>query len=463
MSDPLPSSISSTSSRFAAWLASNPPRGHSRRRSESEALVVLQDSRRSARTSSPPPAKRRCITQSKSAPGSPIPSPASSNIPFLPTLPRSATPPTILETPKPAKPRRKPQSYVKQRAQRIIQIINATFAVCEGKPARSPAYPVHQLDADRWFIPATFSEFQALRDYQDRSNASQVLTTFTRTASLSDQTELTSCVSVKMPDAAHEALKSCIGIDIFQGLQDAEWRLNGRLIKFSDTGSASCYLTLGPNASQSERNAQPDGSVRFAGESFPFLVAEIANTQTEFSLDTKIHNWTHGSREHLKFIVSFRIEPNPFPGYRVLISVDRLERQNRPTPQNPNNFVTMAHHVIDREEIFPSTSHKTFDIACADVLPKRLRNSPNIPADVASIGLSNFRKYARRAVDYILDKEIEGTPSPRDWNQESVPSPVAPGREEDWQSEGSNNDRPDDKTYKGKGIDRGGSRGSEAR
>ena len=239
MSDPLPSSTSSTSSRFAAWLARNPPRGHSRRRSESEALVVLQGPRRLSRTSSPPPAKRRCFSQTKSAPASPSSSSFSHHQSSLPALSDPLPLPTSLETPKPAQPQRKPQSYVKRRARRIIRIINATYAVCEGKPATSAAYPVHQIDVDRFLVPATSSDFETLQQYQDRSNAAQVTAGFARKVTLPGSTSSTTCIVVKMPSPAHEFLKSCISIEISQALQDAGWTFNNSPIEFEDSFNAS--------------------------------------------------------------------------------------------------------------------------------------------------------------------------------------------------------------------------------
>lgn len=129
------------------------------------------------------------------------------------------------------------------------------------------------------------------------------------------------------------------------------------------------HLTLGDQASRDSRDVEPDGSLRVAGTSFPFLVGEIGNTQTEESLKKKIHYWTYGSRSHLKFIVIFRIMKKEPTGYCVLVSVDKLEKERRPTPENPQSYITRATHVIADEEIYPKISAKTFDIALTDVLP----------------------------------------------------------------------------------------------
>ncbi len=231
MSDHLPSSSSSC---FNAWLASNPPRVHSRRRSQPEGLSDTGN----LRTSSPPPAKRVCLRQSKSAPVFPKSCPVSGDSSSTPA-PFGAPPSTIsAEVPKQLQPRRKPPSYVKRRAKRIIRIINATFAVCEGKPASSLAYPVHRIDVDNFLIPATRSDFETLRQYQGRSNALWAITRFERKAVLPGSTPSTPCISVKMPDFAHESLKTCVS-DIGLELERAGWTLNGEPIEIEDCSNTS--------------------------------------------------------------------------------------------------------------------------------------------------------------------------------------------------------------------------------
>ena len=188
-------------------------------------------------------------------------------------------------------------------------------------------------------------------------------------------------------------------------------------------------------------------------------MAEIANTQSELSLNKKIHNWTHGSRQHLKFIIAFRIEPLDTAGHRVLVSVDRLHINPTPTPANPNMFVTVPRHLIVREEVYPRVSAATFNIARADVLPKNVEDDPTVPANEVTINLSSFKGYARAGVDNLKKKARARTPSPRDPDEVSVPSPTASYDEVSDSSLSSNNDKPYDKTWKGKGVDRGDSRG----
>ncbi|KAL8979292.1 MAG: hypothetical protein Q9205_005335 [Flavoplaca limonia] len=475
MSDSLPSSTSSTSSRVAAWLASNPPRGHSRRRSESEALVVLQDSRRSSRTFSPPPAKRRCVAQIKSAPASPTCNPVSSNLPILPTLPISTAPPTTFETPKPAQPQRKPQSYVKRRAKHIIRIIDATYAVCEGKPARSPAFPVHQIQQDLFYVPANYSDFRSLRQYQNRTNAFQALTTFGRSAVIPGSVKSTSCIAVRMPKPAHEALKPCLPTIIYS-LTQARWTLNNQPVQYLDNANAcklvsiwykgrpanvlACTLTLRENGVDRSVNPSPDGSIWVKDATFPFLVMEIANTQSSASLRAKVHDWAQVSRSHLKLIVSLKIEGKASTGWKVLASVTRLRKQASPTPNDPDRYVMVQDRLIDEEEIYPAATMATFTISRSDMLPKGMEHDTTGPVNPVNISLNQWSAHALTAVIYLANQAPP--PSPRSERQGSVTPPYSDPEPEP-PSEGSDNDRPDDKTYKGKGIDRDGSRGSGVR
>ena len=235
MSDHLPSSSSSC---FNAWLASNPPRVHSRRRSQPEGLSDT----RNLRTSSPPPAKRVYLRQSKSAPVSPKSRPASAQLYSTPAPLDLAPSTTSAEPSKLAQNGRKSVSYAKRRAKRIVRIINATFAVCEGRPVKNPAYPVHQIDTDCFLIPATSSDYRLLRQYQHQTYALRARTRFERTAVLPGSAQSTPCISVKMPSPAHEALKPCMSAILLR-LTVAGWRLNNQLIEFEDSGNA-CELTI---------------------------------------------------------------------------------------------------------------------------------------------------------------------------------------------------------------------------
>ncbi|KAL8849176.1 MAG: hypothetical protein Q9221_005853 [Calogaya cf. arnoldii] len=460
MSDPQSSSSSSSaSSRFTAWLAKNPPRVHSRRRSHSEVLTALHDTTH-LRTSSPPPAKRRRVAQIKSAPVTPKSDPASGHL-SLDRTPFDFTPPTKSpEASKPPRTRRKPLSYAKQRTNRITRIINATYAVCQGKPAESLAYPVHQIDTNRFYVPATFSDFQALQYYQHRSDASRATINFVRKPRLPDGTVFTPCISVNMVKREHEAMGPCVG-EIITELEAARWTLpNNQPIEYIDTGAGRCWLTLGDGG----KNQEPDGSITVQGASFPFLIVETANTQTESEIDDKVYNWIEGSRSHLRVILTFKLDFDSTPP-RVLASLSKLRRVHQPLPNNPQHYVILKDSQFEGEEIYPALSSRTFTIQRQEVLPKGVINNTPAVAPV-TISLRLFATTARKALS--LRAAPPGQPlSARSSNQGEGPPP-RPQTEWESSSEGSNNDRRgDDKTYHGKGkgkaVDPEGGRGVETR
>ncbi|KAL8635337.1 MAG: hypothetical protein Q9226_009365 [Calogaya cf. arnoldii] len=238
-----------------------------------------------------------------------------------------------------------------------------------------------------------------------------------------------------MPDPAHEKLKSGVSSVLLSALGAQRWTYKNKSIHFED------FFDESDLASESAKHAQPDGSLRVEGGVFPFLVAEIANSQTEFSLNKKVHHWTHGSRQHLKYILMFRII-----GERVLLSIDRLEARATPTAANPHEYTMVADHMLVEEEIYPEHSDEYFTITLADVLPKQQRADPTIPDKQLVMSLSSFYELARQAVR--AKQTANRPPSDRDPNERSVPSPTdprpdAPSRS----SSSSHNDRRSDKDF----------------
>ncbi|KAL8646854.1 MAG: hypothetical protein Q9226_006686 [Calogaya cf. arnoldii] len=418
MSDPqYSSSASSASSRFAAWLANNPPRVLSRRRSQPEVLTALHDTTQ-LRTSSPPPAKRRCVPQIKSAPVSPTSTTASSHPPFPPTLFDLPQAPTKSDVPKPAQIESKPLSWVRRRVNRIVRIINATFAVCEGQPTRALAYPVYQIHQDLFNVPATYSDFQLFHRYRGQTNARKVKASFDPQVVFPSSTKTSPCISVEMPGEAHEDMKSCLNI-IEYALKAAGWTLpGGRLIKYKDKRSKALELTIRQGGQVKTSHPQPDGALS-VDDNYPFLVMEIAVSQTQNSLALKVHNWVQGCRANIKIIVTFELEPDAAGPTRCLASVIRVRKQIN--PQNPQLWSMVGDRVIDREEVWPNppTSPGAIIINLADVLPKDTIDH-RTPPDPIRIPLSEFQYIAEGAANVLATGDVY---SPRSSNQESVSEP----------------------------------------
>ena len=182
---------------------------------------------------------------------------------------------------------------------------------------------------------------------------------------------------------------------------------------------------------------------------------EVANTQSQSSLDTKIYQWAQGSRSHLKFIVTFQLERSS-SGSRVIASVIKLRKQGRPTLQDPQQYIMVKENLIDRIEIWPTMSSITFTIHRTDVLPKGTVDHPTTSANPVTVSLNDFTASAMAAVNHLNTQT--GMSSPRSSHQGSVSPPHSePGSES--KSEASNNEDPKDRSYKGKAVDRGDSRG----
>ncbi|KAL8772236.1 MAG: hypothetical protein Q9209_002448 [Squamulea sp. 1 TL-2023] len=389
------------SSRFAAWLTSNPPQAHSRRRSQPENLLaspILE-------SSSPPPAKRLCVRETKSAPVSPRSrsSFTTSHSPFDPTSSDLAQPSTSSTSGdhKPTKTQRKRLSYVKQTAKRIRKIIDATFAVCEGTPlntdSRALAYPVHKIKRGLFYVPASFSDFQVLRQYKGTTNALWATTQYEQAALIPGRTTYTPC----------------------------------------------------KNATNEVKNPQPDGSLRVKGANFPFLVLEIASTQSDESIENKIHHWVQGNRDHLRFIIVIKIESKASTR-RVLASVIRPRRQNTPTADNPHAYAMEGHRIIDKKEIYPTTSKTTFKIARADVLPRDANDDFNTSANPMTFSIYSFGTYAMQAVQDLEEEEGAGKGSPRNPNQALVASPAGSDRQSFSSTSSSGHEDPKDLDYEGR-------------
>ncbi|KAL8953320.1 MAG: hypothetical protein Q9222_000814 [Ikaeria aurantiellina] len=246
-----------------------------------------------------------------------------------------------------------------------------------------------------------------------------------------------------MPHASHELLKQCM-TDIFTRLQLAGWKYNGSPITFQNTHSATCTLILGDNKT---KEAQPDYSIRVEGATFPFIVAENANKQDSKSLKAKNHNWVQGSRSQLKFLCVLAIK-NVDGKYKVLASVIKPTRQDKPTKEKPENYVMVQQRIIDDVEIYPKASKLSFTIKRADVLPVHAKHDGQEPEEGVEIELVGWYAIAQGAIDNLVKGNYEDYDS-RDPNQEFVYPSSSSSEGASFASEESNNDDPRDRSYRG--------------
>ncbi|KAL8988635.1 MAG: hypothetical protein Q9177_002320 [Variospora cf. flavescens] len=322
-------------------------------------------------------------------------------------------------------------SYAKQRTQQSIRTINATYAVCQGKvldsEASKLAYPVHKVSNNRFLVPATLADFRILEALQDRTAARHDTVRLCRKGRVPGHSRFVSCISITMPNEVHERLKLVSDV-IRKRLEKKDWESQGEPINIEEGGSPTCKLKLSHKAQKRSCIARPDSCLIVNGATFPFLVVEVANTETETSIQKKIHRWLQGSRLHVKLIVILRVrEPNT--NLRVIADVIKQRVTPSPIPGgNPENFVIGPNYLVKEAEIYPTKSKETFEVYLEDVLPKYWERGPATANKKAVIRLGKFCSAAKQAALHIQKqaqhRAAAGGSSPYHPNQEAISSPA---------------------------------------
>ncbi|KAL8655146.1 MAG: hypothetical protein Q9210_001056 [Variospora velana] len=327
--------------------------------------------------------------------------------------------------------KKKYPSYAKQRTQQNIRTINATYAVCQGKvldsEASKLAYPVHKVSNNRFLVPATLADFRILEALQDRTAARHDTVRLCRKAKVPGHSRLVSCISITMPNPIHELLKF-VSNDVRKAVRAKQWKYQGDPINIKEGGSPSCKLKLSHKAQKQSCIAQPDSCLIVKGAILPFLVVEVANTETELSIQKKIHRWLQGSRLHVKLIVILRVR-EPDTNLRVIADVIKQRVTPSPNPGgNPEKFVIEPNYLVKEAEIFPTKSKETFKVYLEDVLPKYWERGPATANKHAVISLGRFHDAAEQAALHIQEQAQQraaaGGSGPYHPNQEAISSPA---------------------------------------
>ncbi|KAL8669494.1 MAG: hypothetical protein Q9168_005916 [Polycauliona sp. 1 TL-2023] len=181
-------------------------------------------------------------------------------------------------------------------------------------------------------------------------------------------------------------------------LRGQAWILNNQRMKLVCGGSASVELKIRAGGEYKVTHPEPDQSIYVEGQSYPFLVMETANSQSQKELDFKVKQWTLGGHNHIKIIMTFKVLPHPTSGHRVLASVMRLHKVAKPTPGDPLNYKMVPKFLVENEEIAPATSNASFEITRADILPRDAVDDATMPANPVLIHLFEFDEHAQKAV-----------------------------------------------------------------
>ncbi|KAL9593368.1 MAG: hypothetical protein Q9219_007584 [cf. Caloplaca sp. 3 TL-2023] len=289
---------------------------------------------------------------------------------------------------KPPHKQKKRRTSAEKRRDDNIRLINATYAICEGKAldsvSSSLARPVYKISNNRFSVPATASDFQVLGTLQPKTHAYRAT---------------------------------------FQFLKKDKLRCK---LKFPD---------------QTKTVRQPDSSVMVSGALLPFLVIEVAYTETDESIEGKIYDWTQGSKNHVRIIIVLRIR-NLASNPHVLVDIIQPVKIANPTNSDPANFRVELQYAKSGIEVYPVQSQETFQIGLDQVMPRDYIRSTATASQSVTIKLSHFHRAAMSAVKHFQDVkqqlDEQGGSSPVNPHQEMVPRPDALGNEAS--SEGTKSD-----------------------
>ncbi|KAL8968550.1 MAG: hypothetical protein Q9197_004819 [Variospora fuerteventurae] len=324
-----------------------------------------------------------------------------------------------------------------RRTQKHINIINATFARCVGKPVsdkyKGLAYPVYRGAGNVKYVLATHSDLRIVKILQHRTEADQADIRLTKIKTPSHPRPQT-CIAVSMPHRCHEALTRIPPNLVIAMLNGKQWKYQGNLIEYEDNGQSRCKLKFGPHAPIRTKKAEPDGSIYVPNARLPFMIFEVRFTQTKEELMQKVQDWVQGCNRHIKIICAFHIDRDRATGdCHVLMDVIRPIAIN--TGTTATSYRMQSEYVIRGVEIYPSRSSATFDIDLADVFRKEWGQPP--APEHLTVNIDMFFQSAKQAAARAQEKwaaQAANHPpsSPYDPDQEA---PEAPGNSTSGSSE----------------------------
>ncbi|KAL9001656.1 MAG: hypothetical protein Q9188_005376 [Gyalolechia gomerana] len=246
-----------------------------------------------------------------------------------------------------------------------------------------------------------------------------------------------------MPKVGHEALKGCGG-DIWLRMRAAKWQYNGEELSITREGGAVRTLVRKDN---STINQEPDEFLSVSGAEYPFLIVEVRDGQNIKDLGEKVHRWIQWSKNKVKIVCVFEIEPDPENSYRVLATIIKARRKPAVTPQKPNGFIIEPEYVFDRVDISTEEPQGAFTISATEVYPEEWTPDPAAIGNCVTITLASFRSTALEAIIAKVEQRkrdsSQGGPSPYNSDQEGVSTPSSSGSLQDEWQRGS---EPDDLT-----------------
>ncbi|MCJ1468822.1 hypothetical protein MMC07_007452 [Pseudocyphellaria aurata] len=271
-----------------------------------------------------------------------------------------------------------------KRRDRAIGIINATFASIQGKDLsntqRALALSVEQI-GDAFFVATSRANFEVLQRIQyDTWGREAQISYLAEKASLSNPWGV-GRVKILLPSAAQRILASWAEIVSTKINAQSWWhhrevwvdavKRPGQIIcnviniLYAHPLAAECKLEFsdGENLVVS-----PSAALTAPGLKFPFFVLEVATMQTRKDVLEKVHLYLNGCRGSLKTLAVLELERTTAKGYRVLLSVWRINKNHdRTTHSSPAGRMTKK-LLCNAVEVYPQRSKGCIRIWMKDIL-----------------------------------------------------------------------------------------------
>lgn len=249
-----------------------------------------------------------------------------------------------------------------------------------------------------------------------------------------------------MPGSIHQTLKNVD--DNIVGVLDAQqWTYGGQPVVILCTGSegqpsitshlgyldsieltvwsTDCKLKF-PN--RQCRIQQADSSLRHPDARLPFLVVEVAYSQTTESVKKRVHYWLQGTKQRLKYVIVLRVDTTS-SSLRVFADVIKPRAVDAYVPGHPLGFRVEEDYLLKNVEVYPRVPSESFRIYYGEVLPKDWEIPAENSSVFATINLSLFHGAAYRAVanrKAVVEQDDDSS----DCNSDQAETPSTPTESE---------------------------------
>jgi hypothetical protein len=154
----------------------------------------------------------------------------------------------------------------------------------------------------------------------------------------------------------------------------------------------------------------PDGVIQIEDAKMPFMVLEVAVTETTEHMLQKADLYRRGSRGHIVFVVmidvqylrpSSKIRPT-LEHWKVLLTIWKIFK--RFSIQNSTRYRMVNEKIFKEQEVFPAPFAGSLKVSRGDILGKEGRNMAAAESGEIDLGFLHFA--ARRAVMHLAKQRV---------------------------------------------------------